>query len=161
LVDVLHAAHDPAALSDLPHRRAAGDVIQPQMIPAVALAHPQQLLPFGQPVAPGLVRVVDEGFALFFDHHPRRARAGVYGDDPVQLVPTLLVIVVAYAAVVGSADAQPPRLIECLRKKFIADRHPYRGRWLLFTRRFLITDPKQDRTHLRQVISGLGIADFA
>ena len=43
LINVLHALHDPRALSDLSLHRSRRDVDEPQMIPSIALTHPQQL----------------------------------------------------------------------------------------------------------------------
>ena len=59
LVDVLDGAHHPRPARDLAHDGAVRHVHQVQVVEAVALAHPEQLV-LAQPVAPRLVRVIDE-----------------------------------------------------------------------------------------------------
>ncbi len=60
-IDVQDLAHGPLPLRDLVLRLAGFQIVEPQMAPAVAFAHPDEFILMVQPVAPAFAGVVDEG----------------------------------------------------------------------------------------------------
>ncbi len=75
-----------------------GDVIQPQVCPAVALAHPQQFAGIIQPLAPGLGHVIDESPAALLHHDPHRAVGRIDREDSVKLVSALVIVEIKFVA---------------------------------------------------------------
>src|SRR5207244_9627356 len=91
VVHALDAAHHPGAAGDLGLDLAAAGVDQPEMIPAVALRHPDHFARAVEPVKEALVGVVHEGLALLVDQRARLAGPGIDRHDAEDLVPALLV----------------------------------------------------------------------
>src|SRR6185437_8908682 len=101
LVDVLDVAHDPVALGDLTLHAAGGAVVEIEMVPAVALRHPDHFAAVGDVVAellPGVADVVarrpvvEEGLRVLRDDDARRAGRAVDLDHAVLLVAALIVL---------------------------------------------------------------------
>ena len=91
LVHLRHAAHHPLALRDLVLHRAIRPVIEIEVVPAVALRHPDHLLAVAHVEPVLLARVAEEGGRLLGDDGPGPARGGLGLDDAVDLVPPLVV----------------------------------------------------------------------
>ncbi len=102
-VHVRHVLHDPRAFGDLILDLTRPRVVQPQVVPAVPLGHPDQFV-IAQPAAKELVRIADEGIAPLVDDRPRRARRRVDGHDAQHLMPALVVDERESRAVPGPAD---------------------------------------------------------
>ncbi len=87
VIDAIDAAHHPTPLGDLVFHSAGVGVVEIEMVPAVALRHPDDFIRFIEIVGEELAAVVDEGFALFVDdgagvaglRHRRRRRAAPDG----------------------------------------------------------------------------------
>ena len=91
-IHAVHAADRPLALGDLILHLPRLAVEHVEVVPAVALGHPDDLPAVVEVVAEPLVGVVEEGLGLLGDHRPRPAGFGVDFDDPVDLVPPLVVL---------------------------------------------------------------------
>ena len=91
-VDPVDAAHDPRALRDLLLHLARRAVVQVQVIPPVALRHPDDLLPVGEVVAVFLGRVLEEGRRLLVDDGARLPGGGIDLDDAIDLMAALVVL---------------------------------------------------------------------
>ena len=108
-VDLDHVAHRPRALGDLVLHRAGRAVDQVEVVPAVALRHPDDFLAVGEVVAialAGLQRrgaavVIEERLRLFGDHRARGAGVRVDFDDAIHLVAALVVFEREAAAVLA------------------------------------------------------------
>jgi hypothetical protein len=100
LVHLFHAAHGPVALRDLVLHSTGDAVVQIQVVPAVALGHPDDLLavgdvvaePFAGAAARACLVVVEERLRLFGDDGPRLAGRRVDLDDAEQLMAALVVL---------------------------------------------------------------------
>ena len=91
LVGLDDAADDPVALRDL--RGAAGRaVIEIEVVPAVALRHPDDLLPVLDIVAVLLARIAEERLRLLGDDRSGFAAGGVDFNDAIHLVAALVVL---------------------------------------------------------------------
>ena len=82
---------NPLALRDLVFDRARLAVEKVKMIPAVPLRHPNNLFPVGEVKTIFLARIAEERRRLLADDGPRLACRAVDFDDPVNLVPPLVV----------------------------------------------------------------------
>src|SRR5262249_30723287 len=86
----LNAAHDPFAFRDLILHLAGHAVEKIEMVPSVALRHPDDLPAVGQIVAVLLARIAEEGLRLLADDGARLAGAGVNLDHAIDLMPRWL-----------------------------------------------------------------------
>ena len=100
-VHLLDAAHHPFAPRDLVLHLSGDAVVQIEMVPAVALRHPDHFLAVGDVVAVLLARValasvgravVEEGLRLLGDDGARRAGRRIHLDDTVDLMAALVVL---------------------------------------------------------------------
>src|SRR5262249_3354928 len=91
-VDAIDAAHDPRTLGDLILHRAAGTVVQVEVVPAVALRHPDDFAAAVHVVAISLCRVTEERFRLLADEGARGARLRIDLDDAKHLMAALVVL---------------------------------------------------------------------
>ena len=104
-IDVFDRAHHPVALRDRVLHGAGGDVDAPQVAPTAAFGHPQEFAARVQPVTPGLGGPVHHGFRSLLDHSAHLAGA-VDGQDPVHLMPPLVVVDVEFLTVRGPLDLE-------------------------------------------------------
>ena len=114
-VDLDHRAHDPLALRNLVLRASGGAVDQVEMVPAVALRHPDHVLAVLEVVAILLARVgevavggavVEEGLRLLRDDRARLPGGRVRFDDAEHLVAALVVFEGDGAAVLAPLEAR-------------------------------------------------------
>ena len=89
---LVDAAHDPLALGDLVLHPAGGAVVQIEVIPAVALGHPDDLAAGVLDVVAELAPAVVERLRLLRDDRARRAGRRVDFDDADGLVAALRVL---------------------------------------------------------------------
>ena len=99
LVDVQDLANGPGAFCDLVLWLAGFHIVEPEVTPAITLAHPDEFAAAVQPMSPAFAGVVDEGLAGFFDHHTDRSRLRIHSEYAVELVAALIVVEVELAAV--------------------------------------------------------------
>ena len=104
VIDMQDFADGPCAVCDLVFDVAGLGVVKVKVAPAVALAHPEEFVGGVQPVTPGFVGVVDEGFGGFFDDGAHCACLWIGGEDAVELVPALVVVEVELVAVGRPGD---------------------------------------------------------
>jgi hypothetical protein len=108
-VDLRDTANYPWTLSDLLLRLASGAVVEIQVIPAIALRHPDNFLsavhfvPEGPPI-------VEESFGFLGDDCARAARRAVNLNDPVDLMAALVVFECQ-----GATVRPPGHARECIR----------------------------------------------
>ena len=98
LIDVQHLTHRPCTFRDLVFHGAFLRVVEVEMAPAVAFAHPDEFVRVVQPVPPRLLGVVDEGLRGLLDHHAHRARFRIHGEHAIKLMASLVVVEVKLAA---------------------------------------------------------------
>ena len=92
LVDLRHAAHDPFALRDLVLHATCGAVVEIQVVPAVALRHPDDFLALVVDVVAELAPAVEERLRLLGDDRARGACRRVNLDQPDGLMSSLRVL---------------------------------------------------------------------
>ena len=147
IIDMKDFSHGPCALGDLVFSFAGFGVVQVEVAPAVAFAHPEEFAGGVQPVTPGLLSVVDEGLGGFFDDDAHGACFCVCGQDAVKLMTALIVIKVELTAVWGPRDFELAGLGEGVLIEF-------RGHANLPT--LFVSD---DHLRLGQGIAGLDVLD--
>jgi hypothetical protein len=92
LVHLDDAADGPFAPGDLVLHLSGDAVVQIEVVPAVALRHPDHFLAVGDVVAKALAGVAEEGPRLLGHDGARRAGRGVHLDDAEDLVAALVVV---------------------------------------------------------------------
>ncbi len=92
LVDLQDLAHDPVALRDLVLHGPGDAVVQIEVVPAVALGHPDELHAVGEVAPEFLAGVAEEGLRLLGHDRARAPRDRVDLDDTVDLVAALVVL---------------------------------------------------------------------
>jgi hypothetical protein len=120
LVDALDVADDPLALRDLLRRLAGYAVVQIQVIPPVALRHPDDFLAVGDIEAVPLAGVAEERLRFLGQDRPRLCRGRVDLDDPVDLMAALVVLEREGAAVLPPHER---RHVVCVRERCVVDEH--------------------------------------
>src|SRR5262249_36650673 len=88
-VYLLDAAHHPFAFRNLVLHLAGHSIVKIEMIPAVALRHPDDLFPVANVTAVLLARITEKRLRLFADNGARFTRGGVNLDHAVELMPAL------------------------------------------------------------------------
>ena len=91
-IHAVHAPNRPVALRDLVLNLPRLAVEHIEVVPPIALRHPDDLLAVVDVVAEPLVGVVEEGLGLLRDHGPGLTGRGVDFDDPIDLVASLVVL---------------------------------------------------------------------
>ena len=89
-VHLVDGPDDPLPLRDLALDRAGHAVVEVEVVPAVALRHPDHFAAVGDVVAEFLAAVGEERLRLLVDDGPGRARRPVDLDDPVDLMAALV-----------------------------------------------------------------------
>ena len=120
-IHALDPAHHPLAARDLIFHAPRRRVVEIQMIPPIALAHPNQLARRLKPVRETLRGKTEKRLALLVHHRARRARIRVHRHDAKHLMPALIVI-----------EREPPRVrrpaqfaqLVRIRKQRLRDRKP-------------------------------------
>jgi hypothetical protein len=92
LIDLHHSPDDPLALRDLVLHLPGGSVHQVQVVPAVALGHPDHLFAVADVVTQLLAGVGEEGLGLLADDGAGARRGGIHFDDAEPLVSPLVVL---------------------------------------------------------------------
>ena len=142
-VDSIDAADEPFALRDLVLDSPGPRVHEVEVVPAVPLGHPEDFIRLVEELQVDLVRVVDERRRRLLDQGLGVARLGVDGDDPEDLVASL-VVEEGESFRVG----RPPPLVDApgVGEEGVGDRDRLPGR-----------DVEEVRPGDRQLVAGLGI----
>ena len=91
LVHAVHAAHHPFAPRDLVLHLPGLRIVEVEVVPAVALRHPEDLVGRVEVAVELLAAVVDERLALLVDDGAGAAGLGIHRDDAQDLVAALVV----------------------------------------------------------------------
>ena len=119
-IHLVHPAHSPRASCDLILHLARGGVVEPEMIPAIALGHPDQLAGLVEPMQKLFAAVAEKSRALLVHHRLCLAGLGVHCNDAEDLVPALVVGKGEALGVAFPADREMPALRERIRKQSLA-----------------------------------------
>ena len=90
-IEALHAAHGPLAFGELPLQLAICGIVYKDMIPAIALAHPENLVGFCQIACPKLAGVVDESLGRVLKECLGGTAGRIDTDHPHELVAALVI----------------------------------------------------------------------
>ena len=105
IIDLGNGANDPVAAGDLGFHLAGWAVVQVEVIPAVALTHPNDFPAFID-VVPIVLRVIAvESGRRLVDYRSWMSGGGIHFDDPVQLVAALVVLKREGARILAPFDA--------------------------------------------------------
>ena len=131
VINMMHSTHNPFALRQLSLHRARCDINHIQMIPSIALAHPQQLRRRVKPVHPDLVGVIDEGIERLGGDHAHGAGAEIHRKQRHRLVSAFITQQRDFTPVRYKAnDLNRPHLAESLavERDFMHARAAHCGR---------------------------------
>ena len=117
-VHPVHAAHHPIPPGDLVLHFPREAVVAVQVVPPVALRHPDDFPSVIDVVAELLPRVVEEGGHLLVDDRAGLPRLGIDLDHAVDLVSTLVVLEREGAPIVAPLD---PGHVVCIREQRVVD----------------------------------------
>ena len=103
-IDEIDAAHDPIAMGDLVFDLAGGGIVEVEVIPTIAFAHPDDFMGAVKVAGIFLAAVIDEGLAVFIDDGLGFAGLGVDGNDLEDLMSAPVVEVGEAAGIGPPAD---------------------------------------------------------
>src|SRR5262249_27537253 len=118
-VYLLDAAHHPFAFRNLVLHLASHPVVKIEVVPAVALRHPDDLFPIANVAAILLARITEERLRFFADDGARFTRGRVNLDHAVDLMPAMVVFKRECAAVL--APFEPRQVVWIWKERVVHD----------------------------------------